>query len=63
MEIPKKLLESYFCKWEKQYFDEFNQKLAELNIEPITFEAYTKLLTEMGDDDEWMTPYLPPRIR
>jgi len=63
MEIPRKLVDSYFGKWDKAYFDEFNQKLRELNIEPITFEAYTNLLTKMSEDDEWMTPYLPPRIR
>ena len=63
MEIPRKLLDSYFGKWDKAYFEEFNQKLAELNIDPITFEAYTKLLNEMSEDDEWMIQYLPPRIR
>ena len=61
MEIPKDILKDYFCKWEEKYFKEFNQELIERGMNPITFDAYTKLLTDAAKEDDWMAP--SPRIR
>jgi hypothetical protein len=61
MEIPKDLLKDHFCKWEEKYFQEFNLKLAERGMSPITYDEYFKLLMDAGKEDDWMAP--TPRIR
>lgn len=63
MDIPKDILEAYFCKWEQKHFDEFNKELIGHGLKPVTYERYTELLSKMADDDEWMIQYQPPRIR
>ena len=61
MEIPKDILDDYFCKWEEKYYQEFNQKLVERGLSPVTFDEYTKLLTDAAKEDDWMAT--SPRIR
>ena len=63
MEIPKDLLESYFCKLEQKHFEEFNRELIGRGLKPVTYERYSELLAQLSDDDEWMVQYWPPRIR
>ena len=63
MTIPRDILESYFCKYEQKYFEDFNKKISERGIPPVTYEQYFELLKQMSEEDEWMTPYLPPRVR
>lgn len=63
MDIPKDILEAYFCKWEQKHFDEFNKELIGRGLKPVTYERYSELLSKMVDDDEWMIQYQPPRIR
>lgn len=61
MDIPKDLLAAYFCKWEQKHFEEFNIELVKGGMNPITFDEYTKLLTDIAKEDDWLAP--TPRIR
>lgn len=61
MTVPKYLLESYFCKWEEQHHQDFNKELVKGGMNPISFDEYTQLLTEIAKEDDWMAP--TPRIR
>ena len=61
MNIPKDLLDAYFCKWDEEYHLAFNKELIARGMEPITYEEYFDLLRQEADRDDLMAPN--PRIR
>jgi hypothetical protein len=52
MKIPKDILKDYLCKREEKYFKEFNQMPVERGVIPITFDEYTKLVTDAVKEDD-----------
>ena len=61
MNIPKDLLDAYFCKWEEEYHLAFNKELIARGMEPITYKEYFSLLQDEASQDDSMAPI--PRIR